>query len=147
MVRKMLAIAASAVLGTTVAVTVAARAQKSVPVNPPVLRPETFGAGRDDARESDLAGWGTDGTSLFRTCQFADPATIAAFIDDLNRTADTLNHHPDLQQQGETLEILTTTHDTGGLTGLDFELARATSQLLAARDVRCVPERLATIVP
>lgn len=99
-------------------------------------------APESQAATGEPENWGNDGTRLFRTCQFESEAAMQAFIEELNEAADTLNHHPDLVREGTRLEIVSTTHDTGGLTNLDFELARETEQLLATRNVECQPELL-----
>lgn len=86
--------------------------------------------------------WGSNGTRLFSTCQFDRAVAIAPFLEDLDRAATFLDHQPDLVRDGTRLEISTTTYDTGGLTELDFALARAANRLLAARNARCQPQRL-----
>ena len=90
----------------------------------------------------DLKNWGNDGTRLFRTCEFDSETEMAAFIEDLKTVAVALKHDPDLVQDGTRLEIVTTTHDTGGLTELDFSLARETDRLLEERNVQCQPQLL-----
>ncbi|MEO0948568.1 MAG: 4a-hydroxytetrahydrobiopterin dehydratase [Cyanobacteria bacterium J06641_5] len=90
----------------------------------------------------DLKQWGNDGKRLFSTCEFGSEAEIPAFIEDLKIVADTLKHDPDLAQDGTRLEIVTTTYDTGGLTDLDFSLARAADRLLVERNAQCQPQLL-----
>ena len=90
----------------------------------------------------DLKTWGNDGTRLFSTCEFSSEAELSAFIEDLKAVAKTLKHDPDLVQDGMRLEIVSTTHDTGGLTELDFSLARETDRLLAERNAQCQAQLL-----
>ena len=35
-----------------------------------------------------------------------------------------MNHHPDIYNSWATVRLVLTTHDKGGLTNLDFELAK-----------------------
>lgn len=90
----------------------------------------------------DLKNWGNDGTRLFSTCEFDSEAEVSAFIEDLKAVAVTLKHDPDLAQNGTRLEIVSTTHDTGGLTELDFSLAREADRLLVERDAQCQAQLL-----
>ncbi len=143
---KKFAIASCTILGAlgATAAAITALAQGTPPVNPPVLQPGALGNRRKlpATAQPTPENWGTDGKSFFRTCEFENPAAAARFIEELNRVGDALDHHADFKQDGSTLEVLTTTHDTGGLTQLDYELARSAGQLLAVRRARCVPERL-----
>ncbi|MEX0970778.1 MAG: 4a-hydroxytetrahydrobiopterin dehydratase [Paracoccaceae bacterium] len=45
--------------------------------------------------------------------------------------ADALNHHPEWSNVYNRVQVLLTTHDTGGLSALDFELAQAMDTIAA----------------
>ena len=58
--------------------------------------------------------------------------SMAAGIDFVSRIgpmADAANHHPDLTISSARLHVLLTTHDTGGLTTKDVDLARRITAL------------------
>ncbi len=78
---------------------------------------------RDRLRElSD--GWSATGTALVRSVEFDSFLTAVRFIDELAPVAERLDHHPDLRLSWRTVELNLSTHSAGGLTALDFELAR-----------------------
>ncbi len=81
---------------------------------------------------ADLPGWEREGDAIVATIQAPDfPAAIrlvAAAADD----AEQMNHHPDIDIRWRTTRWLLTTHDAGGLTQLDVELAHRISQAARA---------------
>lgn len=73
----------------------------------------------------DLAGWSRAGDEIrnrYDCPSFADAITFVVRIAFLAEAAD---HHPDLDVRWRTVHVALTTHDAGGLTALDMELARA----------------------
>ena len=52
------------------------------------------------------------------------------FVRDVAELAEDINHHPDIDIRWTTLHFTLTTHSAGGLTSLDFELAREIDALL-----------------
>ena len=81
-------------------------------------------------RLATLPLWTTDGKSLFYEQTFADFEAAIAFVNALVAPAETLGHHPDILITYTRVALTLTTHDAGGLTELDFQLAEAISQLL-----------------
>ena len=73
--------------------------------------------------------WTTDGESLFYEQTFADFEAAIAFVNALVDPAEALGHHPDIVITYNRVALTLTTHDAGGLTELDFQLAEAISQL------------------
>ena len=73
-----------------------------------------------------LTAWSTapDGRSIQRVIEFADFSEAFAFMSRVAMRAEQLNHHPDWHNVWRRVEIRLTTHDAGGLTRLDLELAR-----------------------
>ena len=53
----------------------------------------------------------------------------SAFVNALVDPAEALGHHPDIVITYNRVALTLTTHDAGGLTELDFQLAEAISQL------------------
>lgn len=76
-----------------------------------------------------LPGWTTDGDSLICIYQFNDFVEAVAFINRLVAPAEAAAHHPDLAITYNTVTLSLTTHDAGGLTQQDFDLAQAIAQI------------------
>lgn len=76
-----------------------------------------------------ISDWATDGQQLYCTYLFANFVEAIAFVNRLVEPAETLGHHPDLVISYNQVSINLTTHDAGGLTQLDFDLARIISSL------------------
>ncbi len=70
-----------------------------------------------------LPGWlgGTD--RLERS--YAFPTFLAAIrgVDEVALAAESMNHHPDMDVRWRTVRFVLSTHDAGGVTQLDVELA------------------------
>lgn len=64
-------------------------------------------------------------------CRFAtgDFATGVRLLDEIARIADALGHHPEVTIRFGSVEVATTTYETGGLTDRDVALARAITEL------------------
>ncbi|MEW9805987.1 4a-hydroxytetrahydrobiopterin dehydratase [Mesorhizobium sp. ZMM04-5] len=73
-----------------------------------------------------LEGWALalDGLSIRRTFTFKNFSEAFAFMTRSALAAEKLDHHPDWSNVYRTVEVALSTHDAGGLTELDFELAR-----------------------
>ncbi len=61
------------------------------------------------------------------------------FASRIRVVADESNHHPDLTITYPRVHVLLTTHDTGGLTNLDVDLARTISGIAAELDIAADP--------
>ncbi|MDR7033955.1 4a-hydroxytetrahydrobiopterin dehydratase [Mesorhizobium sp. BE184] len=72
-----------------------------------------------------LEGWrlAADNGSISRTFTFKDFSEAFAFMTRVALAAETMDHHPDWSNVYKTVNVTLNTHDAGGLTGLDFELA------------------------
>ncbi len=81
----------------------------------------------------DLPEWAEQDNTLVTHCQFRDFVETVAFVNQLVAPAEALAHHPDLTISYNQLTIRLTTHDAGGLTDLDFALAREISNLSAGQ--------------
>lgn len=75
------------------------------------------------ARLSTIPGWEVRDGRLFRRWKFADFAEALAFANRVGALAEAANHHPDLKIGWGYAEIELHTHDIGGLSGADFDLA------------------------
>jgi 4a-hydroxytetrahydrobiopterin dehydratase len=72
-----------------------------------------------------LEGWALaeDEASIRRTFTFRNFSEAFAFMTRVALAAEKMDHHPDWSNVYKTVEIALNTHDAGGLTRLDFELA------------------------
>ena len=75
------------------------------------------------ARLGEVPGWSREGKAITRTWNFRDFPEALRFINRIGQLAESMNHHPDIHNSWATVELSVTTHDKGGLTSLDFELA------------------------
>ena len=80
-----------------------------------------------------LPGWSVKAGKLHREMSFADFTQAFAFMSDVAREADALDHHPEWFNVYNRVVIDLTTHDAGGITDLDFELARRAEEHAARR--------------
>ncbi len=82
------------------------------------------GADREIALAS-LAGWSlADGRdAIAKTFQFNDFNAAFGFMSRVALKAEAMNHHPEWFNVWNRVEVTLSTHDAGGLTDLDIELA------------------------
>jgi 4a-hydroxytetrahydrobiopterin dehydratase len=71
-----------------------------------------------------LAGWERQGDAIRRTYSFDGFKGSMAFVNRIAALADALDHHPDILIEYSRVTLTLSTHDAGGLTDRDFELAR-----------------------
>ncbi|MDB4956780.1 MAG: putative pterin-4a-carbinolamine dehydratase [Myxococcales bacterium] len=76
-------------------------------------------------------GWARHGDKIGRQFQFKDFVTAWSFMAGSALVAERLGHHPEWFNVYHTVKIELSTHDAGGLTLLDFELARAMTAIAA----------------
>jgi len=81
--------------------------------------------------QAQLPAWNRRGAVLRRTFQFADFVTAMRFVNAVARAAEKARHHPDVDIRWNKVTLALTTHDAGGLTQRDFDLARRCDQLAA----------------
>ena len=67
--------------------------------------------------------WNLVGNSLKRDFVFKDFKSAFKLMNNVADVAEEINHHPTWTNTYNRLEITLTTHDTGGISKLDFELA------------------------
>lgn len=83
----------------------------------------------DEEREealADLPDWRWDGASrsIARSFAFADFAEAFGFMTQIALFAERADHHPEWSNVWNKVEIALTTHDAGGLTQKDVDLAK-----------------------
>lgn len=67
--------------------------------------------------------WAIVDQKLTRTFQFADFVEAFGFMTKVAIIAERMNHHPEWSNIYRTVNIQLTTHEAGGITGKDMELA------------------------
>lgn len=72
-----------------------------------------------------LPGWRVDGDRLVRVFLYDDFVTAFGFMSSVALVAERMNHHPEWSNVYGRVAIELTTHDSGGLTPRDVELARS----------------------
>lgn len=74
-------------------------------------------------RAAQLSGWNAFDGTLRKRFEFANFAESLAFVNRAGELAEAADHHPDIKMGWGYAEFEITTHDRGGLTALDFDLA------------------------
>ena len=77
--------------------------------------------------------WTRDGGRLAKQVRLEDFRGAMAFVNEVADVAEELNHHPDISISWNKVGLEVSTHDSGGLTSLDFELARRVDALDLSR--------------
>jgi 4a-hydroxytetrahydrobiopterin dehydratase len=70
-----------------------------------------------------LPGWSLVEGCLHREFKFANFVEAFAFMTACAIEAEKMNHHPEWSNVWATVKVDLTTHDAGGITELDFQLA------------------------
>ncbi len=78
-----------------------------------------------------LPQWQLHGDKLRRELRFADFVEAFGFMAKVALIAEAMGHHPEWSNVWNRVVIELTTHDTGGLSSLDLELAARIDALLA----------------
>jgi 4a-hydroxytetrahydrobiopterin dehydratase len=75
-----------------------------------------------------LSGWTRQGDALRRVFERPSFADAITFVTRVAALAEGLDHHPDILIEYRRVTLTLTTHDAGGLTELDLELAARIDQ-------------------
>lgn len=70
-----------------------------------------------------LAGWSRRGDTLTKTFSFDRFPDGIAFVDRVAKIAEDMNHHPDVDIRYTKVTMTLSTHDAGGITQSDLDLA------------------------
>lgn len=74
-------------------------------------------------------GYSSGAKSLFKRFEFKDFSQALHYVNELGEAAEAAGHHPDLKLGWGYVEVALTTHDAGGVTGLDVTLAQQADAL------------------
>lgn len=80
-------------------------------------------------RLGELEGWSLEGGKLHREFRFADFSEAFGFMTRAALVAERMNHHPEWFNVWNRVVVDLQTHDAGGVSPLDFELAAAFDRL------------------
>jgi 4a-hydroxytetrahydrobiopterin dehydratase len=72
---------------------------------------------------SALPAWQIEAGQLVRTFQFEDFRAALGFVNRVADLAEEAGHHPDIDIRYNRVRLALVTHDAGGLTAKDFDLA------------------------
>lgn len=80
---------------------------------------------------AELEGWelADDGLSIRRVFTFRNFSEAFGFMSRVALAAEKMDHHPDWSNVYRTVDVTLNTHDAGGLTELDFELAKKMNRI------------------
>lgn len=70
-----------------------------------------------------LNGWVRRGGALTKTYTFTTFADAIAFVNRVAKLADAADHHPDIDIRYTKVTLALSTHDAGGITQADLDLA------------------------
>jgi 4a-hydroxytetrahydrobiopterin dehydratase len=76
-----------------------------------------------------LPEWEHEGKEIFRIIEFDEFMDGIDFVDGIAEIAEEDGHHPDIDIRWCTITVRLTTHEAGGLTDLDFEMAKKIDNL------------------
>ncbi len=68
--------------------------------------------------------WSELNGEIQRTYQFSDFAASMAFVNKIADAAESAQHHPDILIRYNKVTLTVSTHDAGGITDKDFDLAK-----------------------
>lgn len=77
----------------------------------------------------DLDGWKFKDEKLHRQFKFADFVQAFGFMTSAALEAEKMNHHPEWSNVYNKVKVALVTHEAGGITELDIELARILNAL------------------
>ena len=103
---------------------------------------DRLGAEEREAALAALTEWSLDEArdAIRRSFRFRDFAQAFAFMTAVALAAEKANHHPEWSNVWNKVDILLTTHEAGGLTRRDVDLAMRIDRLAASLALGPAPE-------
>lgn len=84
----------------------------------------------DDTIESRLPDqWHLEGDEIVRTYEFDDYLEGVAFASEIGEIAEEQFHHPEIRIRYDEVEVRFTSHEEGGVTDQDVDMAERTDDL------------------
>jgi 4a-hydroxytetrahydrobiopterin dehydratase len=76
-----------------------------------------------------IPGWKLENKELVRQYEFSDFAAAMRFVNAVAQKAETAAHHPDIDIRYNKVRLALMSHDAGGLTERDLEMAQSLNAL------------------
>jgi 4a-hydroxytetrahydrobiopterin dehydratase len=76
-----------------------------------------------------LPGWQIEGGELVKSFSFGNFVEALQFVNRVGEAAENAGHHPDIDIRYNRVRLALVTHDAGGLTEKDFQLASQVNTL------------------
>ena len=89
-----------------------------------------FSAAQVASHLSTLPAWKVENGELTRTFLFEDFRAALRFVNLIAELAEEAGHHPDIDIRYNRVRLGLATHDAGGLTAKDFDLAACIDKLI-----------------
>jgi 4a-hydroxytetrahydrobiopterin dehydratase len=87
------------------------------------MKPAPLPAERIAQRLHEIPGWSPEGRAIVRTFACGDFDGAMRFVNEVARLANAANHHPDIAIAWDRVTLTLWSHEAGGLTDRDFDLA------------------------
>ena len=81
------------------------------------------------SRSQSAAGWQREGADIVRQFGFEDFIQAMEFVNEVAELAEAAGHHPDIDIRYNKVRLALSSHDAGGLTQRDFDLASSIDEL------------------
>ncbi len=79
-----------------------------------------------------LPGWSQEGEAIVKSFEFADFTTAIGFLQRAAGPIDEMDHHPEWTNVYNRVDIRLSSHDVGGVTDRDVQLARVLERIASA---------------
>jgi len=86
--------------------------------------PERLAENEIVAKLKGLPGWERKNEEISRLYAFSGFIAAMVFVNHVADLSEQMDHHPDIRVQYKKVTLTLSTHSAGGLTALDFELAK-----------------------
>ncbi|UVT17416.1 MAG: 4a-hydroxytetrahydrobiopterin dehydratase [Nitrospira sp.] len=81
-------------------------------------------------RLNNLNDWALDHGTLYREYKFNDFVTAFAFMTKVAQAAEAMAHHPEWSNVYDTVKLHLSTHEVGGISERDFDLAQKIDRIV-----------------
>ena len=102
------------------------------PMASPPPQPTKLSEADADKAVQALPQWSLVGETIQRTFKFANFLDSMSFVRRIADEAERVQHHPDILIRYNKVTLTLSTHDAGGLTRKDFDLAGAIDKMVPA---------------
>jgi 4a-hydroxytetrahydrobiopterin dehydratase len=92
--------------------------------NSVTMRPKAYSPAEIGENLSSVKDWALEASSIHKEFKFKSFIGAFGFMTQVALEAEKLNHHPEWKNTYNKVSITLSTHDAGGLTELDFKLAK-----------------------